>query len=115
MVKLVVLLIVAIDAKVLFDSLVHSFGLSVGLRVEGRRYPIFDAENARQGFPKMGSEDRAAVGNQGLWESMQTNDVVHEESSELCRVCGFRTRNEVDHFRKTVDKDKDSIEAFRCG
>ena len=49
----VVLLIVAEDAEVGLEGLIHSFCLAVGLRMEGSRFPRVNLENGGESGPEV--------------------------------------------------------------
>ena len=62
MVSPVVLSLIAEDAKILFDFLVHAFGLSIALRVVSRGKTRFNAEVLVQGSHETCCKLRAAIG-----------------------------------------------------
>ena len=57
----IVLLVVDIDAKILFEDLVNSLGLSIGFGVVGCRKVRFDVEESGERFPEARNEVFSAI------------------------------------------------------
>src|SRR5277367_3342273 len=109
----IVLLIVAIDAEILFDGLVHTFSLTVSLGVESRRQSTLQIHHGCKRIPKMRCEDRSTVGDKRFRDAVQANDVIEKQACELGRTGGFETRNKVTHLREAVDENKEGIVTIR--
>jgi hypothetical protein len=52
--------------------------LTIGLRVEGRRHVEFGAHQPHELPPKFGGEHGVTVGNNGLQNAVQENDLGEE-------------------------------------
>ncbi len=66
------------DSEVLLDLLVYSFGLSIGLRVEGCGHVRGNVEHLIKFLHELGDELRTAVGDDDLGHSMFGVDMVSE-------------------------------------
>ena len=111
----VVLLVVAVDAEILFDDLVHAFGLAVSLRVERGGQTRLGTEEFREGCPELRGEDRSTIGHEGFWEAVESDDVVHKQASEFRGGRGLVARDEVSHLGEAIHKNEESIVTFREG
>jgi hypothetical protein len=60
------------------DDAVGRLGLTIGLRVEGRRHVEFGAHQSHELPPKFGGEHGVKVGHHGLWNIVQANDLGEE-------------------------------------
>ena len=112
-IRSIVLLIVAIDAEILFDGLVHTFSLTVSLGMKCRRQSTLQIHHGCKRIPEMRREDRSTVGDKRFRDAVQANDVIEKQACELGRIGGFETRNKVTHFRETVDENEKRIVTVR--
>src|SRR5277367_930724 len=109
----IVLLIVAIDAEILFDGLVHTFSLTVSLGMKCCRQSTLQIHHGCKRIPEMRREDRSTVGDNRFRDAVQANDVIEKQACELGRIGGFETRNKVTHFCEAVDENKEGIVTIR--
>ena len=65
--------------------------------------------------PESRCEDRSAIGNNGIWETMKGDNVVQEHTGELGSVGRFIARDEVGHLGETVDEDEEGVIGIRHG
>jgi hypothetical protein len=80
----VVLIVVAVGSKVLFQNLVDLFRLSVGLWVECRGEVGSNIKSLDKGFPEVGVEDRTSVGYDVLGDTMQAHNML----ADVLASCG---------------------------
>jgi hypothetical protein len=84
----VILLVVAEEMDVRFELLIHTFRLTVRLKVKSRRFPGVNFENRGEGRPEVGSEDGTAFRDNGIGETMEADNIGDDEFSEFrgCRA-----------------------------
>ena len=68
-----------------------------------------DAKKLQQPSPKIGSENRIAVTDEGLREAVNPDDVVDEQRRYIGCWHGLRCRDEDVLFRQAVDHDEDGV------
>jgi hypothetical protein len=107
----VILLIVAIDPKILFQGLIDVLRLTVALMVVRSRSVAFDIEQVEKLAGELGDELRAVIRDDVDGESVQSPDVATiEASSFFCRDFGGG-ENKVHHLGEAVDAEVDSVVA----
>ena len=99
--------------EVLFDFLVHSFSLSVGLEVVGCGESGTDSEETLEFSSELGSELGTSIRDDSLGEAMVLPNVILVENSKSSAVKGVSGRDCVNLFRKTVNDSEDSIDSLR--
>ena len=105
----IILLVVAVHSKVLFQNLIRSFCLSIGLRVEGGREVLLNVEVGKVGAPKVGGEGGATVGSDVERKTVESVDVLKEELSKFGSGGGFFGGDEVSHFGEAIDEDENGV------
>jgi hypothetical protein len=91
----IILLIVAIEAKILFQFLVSALRLSVGLGMISRRWKGLDRELFPKGFSEFGNEGSASIRDDGGWQS------------EVGENFGYVMLNEVGGLVRSLARDED--------
>ena len=62
-----------------------------------------DSQKFDESSPEVGGEDRVSVADQGFWQAMNPDDVLHEERRDGLRRHGFCGWNEMRHFGKACE------------
>ena len=102
------------DAKVLFEPLVHSFGLAIGLGVIGGAYVLFDIENVAKFFREMGREAGIAVRDDLAGSAIVWKDMLDVKVGDGGGSGRFVAGNENGGFRAiVVCNGEDAIKAVR--
>lgn len=91
----IILLVRAIASDELFDNLVGALCLSVRLRVISGGGLHLDLEEFHQMLKEVGNEDGTAIGDDGLREAMETEDVGEKEEGKIGSGNGFDRWDEV--------------------
>ena len=108
-VRPVVLVVTAGNAEVSFQSLVHTFCLTVRLWMEGRRFSRVNLEDRGDGGPEMRRENGTSVRDDRVWEAVQSDDVGYEEAGEFRGVCSLGTSDEMGHLGHSIDEHEDRV------
>ena len=103
------LLVVAIDPKVLFEYRIQPLRLAICLGMEGCRAVGLDAEEFDEPPPEMGCEDRIAVTDEGIWQTMNPYNFAKEQGRHVRRRHRFCRWNKNSHFCETIHDDKNSV------
>ena len=101
--------------EVLFERLIDSFSLSVGLRMKRGGEMDRNAEFRAKEFPKTRDELRAAVRNNGGRETVETKDGSEEEAREIGSRDAGGAGDEVCHFRERANPNRNSREPVTRG
>ena len=100
---LVFLLIVVVDSEVLFEDGVQPLRLAICLGMEGGRPVGSDSQEFDESSPKVGSEDRVSVANEGFGQVMNFDDVLVESRCHVLRRHRFCGWNEMRMFGVAID------------
>ena len=111
----VVLIVRNEGAEIHLQRLVRTLSQTVGLGMVGRRVLDGDLEMAGELGPEARNESRAAVGDDGVRETVVTEDAVKEEPGETGGVERFGSGDEVGVAGKPIAHDPDGVVAMRCG
>ena len=57
----------------------------------------------------MRCKDRSMVRDNRVWDAIQANDIIKEQTCKLSHVGGFETRGKVTHLHEAVDEYKERI------
>ena len=106
-VESVVLLMIAEDAEVGLEGLIHPFCLTISLRMKSCGFPRINLKDRSESRPEVGGENGAVVGNNGAREAVELDNVGNEELCEFRSRCGLETRNEMGHLSHSVDEHED--------
>jgi hypothetical protein len=68
-------------------------------------------EDRSHGGPEMRRENGTSVGDNRVWEAVQSDDVGDEEAGEFRSVGGFGAGNEVNHLGHSIDEYEDRVQA----
>ena len=107
----VVLLVVAVGAEILFQSLVRAFGLTIAFGVISRGEVESDVEGFGEGTEEVGDELRSAIGGDMGRSSVLGEHMEYEEFSKLRRVDGVMSGDEDGLLGETINDDKNGGEA----
>ena len=105
----IVLLVVAENAKELFDFLVYAFCFTIGLRVESRRQGLIYVKLVPSFSHKFGSELRASIRDNVLWESCSSPDIIQVELSSFFCSDSFATWGDNDGFTEAIYHDEHGV------
>lgn len=111
----VVLKMTGVLAKVLLENLIGSFGLAIRLRMKGCREHRFDLSKAKDFFPELRGECRSSVGDDIVREAMEADNLTDELTGKIDGSVGCLGRNEMSHFRKSVDDHQDGVVTLGVG
>ena len=107
----VVLLVVAVGAEILFQSLVRAFGLTIAFGVISRGEVESDVEGFGEGTEEVGDELRSAIGGDMGRSSVLGEHMEYEEFSKLRRVDGVMSGDEDGLLGETINDDENGGEA----
>ena len=107
----VVLLVVAVGAEILFQSLVRAFGLTIAFGVISGGEVESDVEGFGEGTEEVGDELRSAIGGDMGRSSVLGEHVEYEEFSKLRRVDGVMSGDEEGLRGETINDDESGGEA----
>jgi hypothetical protein len=105
----IVLLVVAENAKELFDFLVYAFCFTIGLRVESRRQGLIYVKLVSSFSHKFGSELRASIRDNVLWESCSSPNIIQVELSDFFCSDSFAAWGDNDGFTKAIYHDEHGV------
>ena len=105
----VVLFVVAEDAEIGFQSLIHAFCLTIRLWVERCRLASINAENRQKRRPEMRCKNGSAVGDNCIGDSMKSDDVGDEELGEVWSIESLGAWNEVTHLGHSINEHEDRV------
>jgi hypothetical protein len=105
------LVVAAGNAEVSFQSLIHTFRLTVGLRVKRRGFAGVNLEDRSDGGPEMRRENGTSVGDNRVWEAMQSDDIRDEETGEFGGISGLQTFDEMGHLGHLINEHEDRVHA----
>lgn len=111
----IVLLIAAVETKVLFQGLVGTFGLSVGFRMMSDGVVEFDVQNFPEGSEKVGNEFRASIRSDVRGNTVLGKDMNQEELSEFSRINGVVAWNEDALTGESINDDENIRVSVRVG
>ena len=100
----VVLLMIAEDAEVSLEGLIHSFCLTISLRIKSCRSPKINFENGGKGRPEVGGKNRAAIRDNEVRKAVELDYI---ENKELCKFRsrrGLEIRDKMGHLGHSVDE-----------
>ena len=106
-------MIVDKDAKVLFQSLVCTFGLSVGLGVISCADVLRDSQGAAEFSGECGCEMGVSIGNDACGESVMWKYVSSVKFGCVFGVDGFVAQNKNRCFRESVCDREYGIVGFQ--
>jgi hypothetical protein len=109
----VVLLVVTVDPKYLFEGLVRSFGLTIAFGVIARSEVELHVEERCEGTKEVSHELRSTVRGYMLRYSVLGEDMFDEEPSQLGGVDLGCRRDEQCHFRESFYNNENGIEFVR--
>jgi len=109
----VILLVVTIDSKILFQGLIDTLHLTVALRMVRSRSVSFDIEQVKRLAGELGDELCATIRDDVGRESMQSPDLATVEASGFLRRNFGGGEDKVRHLGEAVDTDIDSVVARR--
>ena len=107
----VVLLVVAVGAEILFQSLVRAFGLTIAFGVISGGEVESDVEGFGKGMEEVGDELRSAIGGDMGRSSVLGEHMEYEEFSKLRRVDGVMSGDEDGLLGETINDDENGGEA----
>ena len=100
------------DTKVLFEPLIHSFGLAISLGVIGGADVLFDVEEATKFLWEVGGEAGISVCNDFARSTVMREDVLDVEVSDGGGGGRFVTGDKNSGFRAVVIGDgEDAVES----
>ena len=105
----IVLLVVAENAKELFDFLVYAFCFTIGLGVKSRRQGLIHIKLVPGFSHEFGSELRASVRDYVLWESSSSPNIIQVELSSLFCSDSFATGCDNDGFTEVIYHDEHGV------
>ena len=100
--------------KHLLDGAVRSLGLAIGLRMVGGREGEGGAEVIMEGPPKGTCKTGITIGHNGLWESMEFEDVREKERGKRGGIDVGGGGDEVTHLGEAVHNGEDGVMAEGC-
>ena len=103
------LLVVCIDAEVLFQHGVQLLRLPVRLRMKRRGAVGPNTAQLQQPPPEVGGEHRIAIAHQGVRKTVSSNHMLEDKGSDVRTCYRFCCRNEVCRLSETVHDHEDSI------
>ena len=92
------LLIVAVDAEVLFQDRIEPLRLAIRLGMESGGPICVDSQKDKKSAPEVGCEDRIAIADDVRWEAMNADDVLDEQSRHVGCRHRFCSRDEDCHL-----------------
>ena len=103
------------NAEVLFQSLICTFRLSIGLRVIGGADVLCDSQGTAEFSGECGCETGISVGNDACGKSVMWKYVSSVKFGGVFGISGFIAGNENRCFREGVRDCKYGIVRFRRG
>jgi hypothetical protein len=97
------LLVVAVDADVLLECLIHSLGLAITFRMITRCEVKVDVEKGAEGAEEVRDKFRSTVGCDVIRDSMFGKDMSDEELGEFLGGAFVSGRDEDGLLRESVD------------
>ena len=107
------MLIIAIDAKILFQSLIGTFRLTIAFRVISRSEVKLHVKRFAKGTEEMRDEFGTAIRSDMRRNAMLGKYMNNEEFGELSGSNGIVSRNKDSLFCKTVNDNEDAVESGR--
>ncbi len=105
----IILIVVDIVFEILFDGLVESFYLSIGLGIKScKKFAIY-SEFCDECYEESRSKSRASIYYKLVWQSMVADDLSDNDIRKILYWMGFVGRRELAIFNKTIHCDKDTI------
>lgn len=99
-------------SEVHLHALVDALALTVGLRVVRGGVEQFGARRGEQLTPKRAGEDPITVGDDGVGEAVELDDVVLEDACHLRGVERVAKRNKVRELCQSIDHHHDRVVPF---
>ena len=103
------LLVVCIDAEVLFQHGVQPLRLPVRLGMKRRGAVGPNPAQLQQPPPKMGGEHRIAIAHQSVRKTVSSNHMLEEKGRHVRSCHRFCCRDKVGRLREAVHDHEDSI------
>jgi hypothetical protein len=107
----VVLAVAGEGIQHVLEGAVGPFSLAIGMGMEGSGHRKLGAKGVEEGFPEMTRELGITIGDDGLWQAMEFEDVVEEEAGHVGSSGSGMGGHEVNHLGESVHKDNNGIEA----
>ena len=99
----------------MLKNLVGAFGLTVGLGVEGGREVGSAVQKVQKTFPKMSSELRSTIRDDGVRNAVVPENRVKYQEGGVSGGDGFVAGEEMDHFGETISDNEDGVEGGGYG
>ena len=96
-------------ADVLFNFLISTFGLTIGLRVESGGETSLDTQEALQFRGELGCKLRASIRNDRLWKAMMFPHVIAVEHGKSGAVKSVGDGEGVNLLSETIDDGENSV------
>jgi len=100
---------IAKDPQVLLQDLVHTFGLSVGLAMEGRGLIAVNVAKFKKARGKPGCELSPPVCDDVIRKAMMLEYVLQVQSGRLCRIDLGGGGTKMCHLGEAVHTNEDSV------
>ena len=89
--------------EVLLEDLIHSFGLTICLRMSRRRKFPLDLQARQESFPEFRHELRPAIGYDVVGQPVQFEHVRHHQIRRIRGGDPFAAWDEMRHFGCAID------------
>ncbi len=109
MFNLIVLVVVDITSKVLFNSLVESFYLFIYLKVKSYRKFVVHSEFCYKYCKESKGKGYTSIYDKFVWQSIIINDLSNYSVYEIFCWIGFINKNKLIIFNKTFYNDEDIV------